>query len=159
MEYYSAIKRNQFESVVMRWRNLQPIVYSEVSQKEKNKYGILMHIYMGSRKMALMSLYLEQQWTCRHGEQTCGHGGRRRDKLKGWCWNTYITVCRIFSQWEFAVWFRDLNLGALCPSGWVGSGGRWERDSRGRECMHTYGQFMLMHGRNRHNTRKQLSSK
>ena len=38
MEYYSAIKRNAFESVLMRWMNLEPIIQSEVSQKEKNKY-------------------------------------------------------------------------------------------------------------------------
>ena len=38
-------KRNAFESVLMRWMNLEPILQSEVSQKEKDKYGILMHIY------------------------------------------------------------------------------------------------------------------
>ena len=43
MEYYSAIKRNSFESVLMRWMNLEPIIQSEV--KEKDKYGILIHIY------------------------------------------------------------------------------------------------------------------
>ena len=46
MEYYSAIKKNAFESVeVMRWMKLEPIVQSEVSQKEKHQYSILMHIY------------------------------------------------------------------------------------------------------------------
>ena len=45
MEYYSAIKRNTSESVLMRWMNLEPIIQSEVSQKEKNKYCILTHIY------------------------------------------------------------------------------------------------------------------
>ena len=45
MEYYSAIKRNAFESVLMRWMNLEPIIQSKVSQKEKNKYHILAHIY------------------------------------------------------------------------------------------------------------------
>ena len=45
MEYYSAIKRNAFESVLMRWMNLEPIIQSEVSQKEKHQYSILMHIY------------------------------------------------------------------------------------------------------------------
>ena len=45
MEYYSAIKRNIFESVLMRWMNLEPIMLSEVSQKEKDKYHILMYIY------------------------------------------------------------------------------------------------------------------
>ena len=44
MEYYSAIKMNAFESVLMRWMNLEPIIQSEVSQKEKDKYT-LMHIY------------------------------------------------------------------------------------------------------------------
>ena len=45
MEYYSAIKRNAFESVLIRWMNLESIIQSEVSQKEKDKYSILMHIY------------------------------------------------------------------------------------------------------------------
>ena len=42
-EYYSTIKRN--ESVLMRWMNLEPIIQSEVSQKEKDKYCILTHTY------------------------------------------------------------------------------------------------------------------
>ena len=45
MEYYSAIKRNTFESVLMMWMSLQPIIQSEVSKKQKNKYHILTHIY------------------------------------------------------------------------------------------------------------------
>ena len=44
MKYYSAIKRNTFESVLMRWMNLEPIIQSEVDQKDKDKY-ILTHIY------------------------------------------------------------------------------------------------------------------
>ena len=46
MEYYSAIKRNTSESVLMRWMNLEPIIQSEVSQQEKDKCHILMHIYV-----------------------------------------------------------------------------------------------------------------
>ena len=45
MKYYSAIKRNTFESVLMRWMNLEPILQTEVSQKKKDKYCILTHIY------------------------------------------------------------------------------------------------------------------
>ena len=45
MEYYSAIKSNTFESVLMRWMNLEPIIQSEVSQKEKDKYCILTQAY------------------------------------------------------------------------------------------------------------------
>ena len=45
MEYYSPIKRNTFESVLIKWMNLEPIIQNEVSQKEKDKYHILMHIH------------------------------------------------------------------------------------------------------------------
>ena len=45
MEYNSAIKRNAFESVLMKWMNLEPIIQSEVSQKVKNKYCILTHMH------------------------------------------------------------------------------------------------------------------
>ena len=44
MEYYSAIKRNASESVLIRWMNLEPIIQSEISQKEKDKYCTLTHI-------------------------------------------------------------------------------------------------------------------
>ena len=40
-----AIKKNAFESVLMRWMKLEPIIQSEVSQKEKHQYSILTHIY------------------------------------------------------------------------------------------------------------------
>ena len=45
VEYFSSIKRNTFETVLKRWMNLEPIIQSKVSQKEKDKYRILMHIY------------------------------------------------------------------------------------------------------------------
>ena len=46
MEYNSAVKKNAFESVLMRWMKLEPIIQSEVSQKEKHQYSILTHIYV-----------------------------------------------------------------------------------------------------------------
>ena len=45
MEYYSAMKKNTFESVLTRWMKLEPIIHSEVNQKEKHQYSILTHIY------------------------------------------------------------------------------------------------------------------
>ena len=45
MEYYLVMKRNEIESVLMRWMNLESIIQSEVSQTEKDKYHILTHIY------------------------------------------------------------------------------------------------------------------
>ena len=66
MEYYLAIKRNSFESVLVRWMKLAPVIQSEVSHKEKNKYRILMHVYE-SGKMVLMNLFAGQEW--RHWSQ------------------------------------------------------------------------------------------
>ena len=45
MEYYSAIKRNEIELLAVRWMDLESVIQSEVSQKEKNKYHMLTHIY------------------------------------------------------------------------------------------------------------------
>ena len=60
MEYYSVIKKNAFESVLMRWMKLEPIIQSEISQKEKHQYSILI-LYMEFRKMVMMTLYARQQ--------------------------------------------------------------------------------------------------
>ena len=80
MDYYSAMKRNAFESVLMRWKNLEPIIWSEVSQKEKDKYCILMHIYMESRKTVPVTLHAGQQKRQRCKEWSFGLCGRGR----GW---------------------------------------------------------------------------
>ena len=69
-------QRNASESVLMRWMKLEPIIQSEVSQKEKYKYHILTQ-YMESEEMALMNLFSGQQRRNRHREQTYGQGGRR----------------------------------------------------------------------------------
>ena len=61
MEYYSALERNTFESVLMKWMNLEPVIQSEVSRKEKGKFHTQTHTYMESRKMALMDLFSGQQ--------------------------------------------------------------------------------------------------
>ena len=52
MEYYSAIERNKIELLVVRWMDLESVIQSEVSQKEKNKYHMLTHI-CGIKKMVL----------------------------------------------------------------------------------------------------------
>ena len=86
MEYYLAIKKNAFESVLMRWMKLEPIIQSEVSQKEKHQYSILTHIYMNIRKMVTMTLYVRQQKRHRCKEQSFGLCGRRggSDDLREW---------------------------------------------------------------------------
>ena len=79
MEYYSAIKKIAFESVLMRWMKLELIMQSEVSQKEKHQYSILL-IYMEFRKIVMMTLYARQQKRHLYKEQTFGLCGRGR----GW---------------------------------------------------------------------------
>ena len=69
----------------MRGRNLEPVIQSEVSQKEKNQiWYINTHIYIESRKMVLTNLFTGKEWKHRCGEETCGHsrGGREWDEWR-----------------------------------------------------------------------------
>ena len=77
------IKKNAFESVLMRWMKLELIIHSEVSQKENQQYIILMHYiihYIKFRKMVTITPYARQKKRHRCIEQTFGLYGRRR----GW---------------------------------------------------------------------------
>ena len=76
IEYHSAIKKNAFVSVLMRWMNLEPIIQGEVCQRKINV--IYQCIHMESRKMVLMNLLAGQQLRHRHREETCGHSGGHR---------------------------------------------------------------------------------
>ena len=85
MEYYSAIKRNETGSFVEMWMDLETVIQSEVSQKEKNKYHILTHTCR-IQKNDTMNLFTKQKQTHRHRKQTWlqkGKGGGR-DKLEIW---------------------------------------------------------------------------
>ena len=62
----------------MRWMNTESIIQSEVSQKEKDKYHILTHIYRESRKMVLKNLLTRQQWRNRHRTDLWTWGEGRR---------------------------------------------------------------------------------
>ena len=101
---------------------------------------------MEYRKMVLKNLFSGQQWRNRYREQT--HGLRERGGMGEMYGEriveTYITICKIDSQWEFSVWLRELKPG-LCNNleGWYG-----EEDSGGR---YTYGWLTLTFGRNQHN--------
>ena len=104
MEYYSARKRSTFESVLMRWMNLEPVIQSEVSQKEKDKYCTLTFIYR-IQSVVLKNLFAGQQWRNKHREQTYGHGerggaGEMYGKSNR---GPYTTICKTESQREFAV--------------------------------------------------------
>ena len=70
-------------------------------------------MYMESRKMVLKNLFTGQQWRNRHREQTFGHGesGGEGEMYRKSNMETYITICKIDSQWEFSVWLRKFKQG------------------------------------------------
>ena len=72
MEYYSAIKRNEIELFVVRWMDLETVIQSEVSQKEKNKYRILTYV-CGIQKNGIDELFARQKQRHRCREQTHGY--------------------------------------------------------------------------------------
>ena len=157
MEYYSAIKRNAFDSVLMRWMNLEPIIQIEVSQKDR--YCMLMHIN-GIQKAGTDERICRAAERRRHGGQTYGHrrGRRGRDDLREEHGNIHTATCEIDSGWEVAVWRGELRPAALWQPRGVGWAGRWEGDPRGRGHTYTYGWSMLIYGRSQHNIVRQLSS-
>ena len=97
---------------------------------------------MESRKIVLKNLFTGQQWRNRHREQTYGHGERGRDgEMYGKSnMETYISTCKIDSQWEFAVWLRKLKQG-LCINleGQDGEGDGKEFQKGGDTYIYTYG--------------------
>ena len=94
----------------MKWMNLEPIIQSEVSQKQKDKYHILMHIYGIQKNGTEEFIYRAavEKETQRIGLWTWGRGGEgeRYGKSK---METYITMCKIDGRQEFAVWLRPPN--------------------------------------------------
>ena len=105
MEYYSAVKRNTFGSALMRYMNLESVIQGEVSQKEKNKYCILTHIYGNQKDGTYEPIFkaaVETQmqrtdlWTWAGG----GGGDNGESSMEI---HTYTTMCKIDSRWEFPV--------------------------------------------------------
>ena len=145
-----------FESVLMKWMNLEP----EVSQSEREEWISYINAYIWNLERWYWWTYLQGSNGDADTENSYGLSIRRRgwDELREDHGNIYITMCEIDSQWEFALWCRKLKPSALWQPRGVGWGGRWEGGSRGRRHMYTCGWFMLMYGRNQHNIVKQLSS-
>ena len=110
--------------------NLEPIIQSEVSQKEKDKYHTLMHIY-GIQKddtdEFICRVAMEKQtqrtdlWTWWGGQEEEGemYGNNNME--------TYNTICKIDSQWEFALYLRELIQGFYINLR-VAMGGRLKRE-------------------------------
>ena len=91
--------------------------------------------------MVLKHLFTGQQWRNRHREQTYGHGGTGGEgEIYGKSnMETYITICKIDSQREFAEGLRKLKQRLCINLRGVGWGGRWEGSLKGKGYMYTYG--------------------
>ena len=90
MEYYSAIKRNEMEVFVMRWMELESVIQSEVSQKEKNKYCMLTHTHgIKKKKMVLKNLGAGQESDVDNGLEDTGRGKGKLGRSERVAW-TYI---------------------------------------------------------------------
>ena len=94
--------------------NTKPAIQSEVSQKEKNKYRVLMHIFEIQKNdtdepICRAGIEMQKQRT------DFGHsrGRSRWDELRELHWQIYITMCKIDSPWEAAVWAPGTQPGAL----------------------------------------------
>ena len=106
--------------------------------------------------MLPMNVFAGQQWRNRHREQTCGHGERERESEMYAKSNmeTYIAICKIDSQREFAVWLRNSNMGSA--STWRG---RMRREMGGRfkkQGIYVYLWLILRFDRQQQNSVKQL---
>ena len=108
----------------MSWMNLEPVRQCEVSHKERDKYCILTHIHRIQKNGTEEFIYkaaMEKQ-TQRIDLWTWGEGGEGemygKNNMK-----TYMTICKIDSQGEFAVWLRKLKQGlCISPEGCDGEG-------------------------------------
>ena len=148
MEYYSAIKKNTFESVLMKWMKLEPIIQSEVSQKEKHQYCIPMHIYRIYKESndnpvcetaKETQMYKTVFWTLWERERV------------GMIWENGIETCIISYMKRIASPGLMQNTGCLGlvhwddPEGWYGEGGG--RRVQDGEHMYTCGGFILIFGK------------
>ena len=141
------IKKNTFESVLMRWLKLEPIIQSKVSQKEKHQYSILTHIY-GIQKdgndnpvcetAKETQMYRTVFWTLweregamiwENGIETCIISYKKRITSPGLMQDT---GCLGLVHWDD-------------PEGWYGEGGG--RGVQDGEHMYTCGGFMLTYGK------------
>ena len=130
MEYYSAIKKNTFKLVLMRWMKLEPIIQSSKPER-KTPIQYTNAYIMEFRKIVMITLYTRQEKRHRCIKQSFGLCGRGR----GWNdmgerhWNMWIITCEMNRQSRFDAWYRVLRAGAL---GWprgIWRGWRWEGGS------------------------------
>ena len=132
MEYYSAIKRNAFELVLMRWVNLESIIQSEVSQKKKDKYHILTHIYglqkNGTEEFIYRAAMEKQTWRIL---MDMGRGEERVRCMKRVAWKLTLSYVKQTANESLLYGSENSNKGSVSTqSSEMGRemGGRFQRE-------------------------------
>ena len=144
-------KRNKSESLELRWMNLDPVIQSEVSQKEKNKYCILTHIYVIQKNgtdqpICMTGIEMQMQrmnfWT-QQGKKRLGR--IEKVALKHTLpYENQIANGKLLYNTGSSSWCSVITQRR-------GMGKEVEGSSRGRGHMYTHGRFMLMYTKNHHN--------
>ena len=119
--------------------------HTEWSKSERERYILYSNTYTRNLEKWYWKNHLQSNSGERHREYTYRHGERRKEgEMYGMSnMETYITIFKINSQCEFALWLRKLKQRALYQHRGVVWGWRWEGNSKGRGYMYTYGWFML----------------
>ena len=102
--------QNKFESVLVRWMNLEIAIQSEGSQKEKSKYSVLLYEY-GIQKMVLINLFAGKQWRHKCSEWICGHSRGRKE------WDKWRMQHQHIYTIERLLLIHANTLGFLAPGG------------------------------------------
>ena len=140
MKYYSAIKRNGFESVLLRWMNLEPIIQRKLNQKEKDKYHILMHLYRIQKKW-YCKIYLQGS----NGEtdienrlMAMGRGEERVRCMERISWKLTLPYVKQIANRNLLYGSENSNGGSVSTQR-SGMGQEMGGRPKGREYMYTYG--------------------
>ena len=144
MEYYSAIKGTKSSDFVVIWMDLESVIQSVISQKEKNKYRILTHIY-GTQKNGTdepsvrAGIEIQTQRT----DLWTQWGKGRLGRIERVALTCIHYMCKIDSSWEAVVQHREVSL-VLCDDleGWDGEGGKEAQEGGD---MQTYVCIQLVH--------------
>ena len=152
MEYYSAIKRNAFESFLMRWMNPEPIIQSDVSHKEKNKYT---NTHIWNLERWCWRIYLQGsngETDTENRPMDTGRGEERVRCMERVTWRHTLSYVKQIANGNLLYVSGNSNRALYQPREV-----RWKGGSRRRGYMYTYGWFMWLFDRKQHNSVKQLS--
>ena len=143
----------------MRWMNLESIIRSDMSQKLKDKYCILTHIYIQNLEKWYWGIYLQGSNGETDIENRLTDMGRVEERVRRMKRVAWKLTLPCVSRWSKGIYSmaQESQTGALCQHGELGRGGRREGGSGRRGYVYTHGWFLLRFDRKQKNSVQQLS--